>query len=190
MLPCLILGWVFLLIDKNSAICGKGVVIVDKTFVPVVMMMNEEANVRGIKIVITNDFRPEGAKLKDIVVGVNPAKESRHKAGRALDVNLIYKGKIYTSRELQNINKLPKEVAEFIKVIESLQVSTPQDEKSKIRWGGRWKTKDAVHFELQTTKDLYKKLYEENQKQWRGEASSKPIETIRIDYDKINKGGQ
>ncbi len=175
-----------LIFDKNSAIIGKGMAIVDKSFVPVVMMMNEEAKARGIKIIITSEFRPEGKIIRNVVVGVKPARESRHKVGRALDINLIYKGKLYTNTTLKDINKLPKEVAEFIKNIESLEVSTLQDERSRVKWGGRWKTRDAIHFELETSKELYQKLYEENQRQWR-EIDSKLIETIYIDSSKIRK---
>lgn len=160
--------------------------IVDKSFVPVVMMMNEEAKARGIKIIITSEFRPEGKIIRNVIAGVKPARESRHKVGRALDINLIYKGKLYTNTTLKDINKLPKEVAEFIKNIESLEVSTLQDERSRVKWGGRWKTRDAIHFELETSKELYQKLYEENQRQWR-EIDSKLIETIYIDSSKIRK---
>jgi hypothetical protein len=166
---------VSLLFGKDSAF--DKVPTVDRSFAPVAIIMNEAAKKRGITIVLIHDFRREGQELTNTVV--NPAKNSIHKVGRALDINLEHGGKYYNSKMLEKFDELPKEVQEFLKEIEGLKVSTEVgDRESKVIWGGRWKKQDTVHIQMETSDDIYKTLYEENQEQWKGE---KPIKFLHIE---------
>ncbi len=162
------------LIFENSAFSEP--IIVDKTFIPVAIQMNEAALKRGIRIEVQASFRPSGAVLNNVVAGVTPAKRSKHYVGRAIDVNLVDKqGKWWHSKAFAAMRtepKTPQEVVSrsqilgFLTELKSTEISTEIDRGKNPRWGGDFSTFDPVHFDLDLGREAWDKLYQENQKQY------------------------
>jgi hypothetical protein len=111
---------------------------VDKDFVPLAEGMGRLAKDSGITILVQQSFRRAGEPVKAAVVP--PSSTSNHLVGNALDVNLKFKGKRYTSKELrlEGFSALPKEVKAFILSCEK-----------SMRWGGRFESpgEDPIHFD-------------------------------------------
>lgn len=106
-----------------------------------------------VKLFITSSLRtPEQILINTVVT---PAKMSNHFVGCAFDCNIYdSKGKLWTSKELL----YPKnEVKDFIEDVK----------KEGLRWGGDFKKRDVIHFDLplnirfpEQYKEIYTKLHD------------------------------
>jgi len=95
--------------------------------------MNDIALSRGIKIDITSAARPAGQPVKG--AKVDPAKDSFHHVGRAVDVNLVDKdGNRYKFDDLMPGN-LSENIQGFVADVKALRFSTSVDTDRAPRWG-------------------------------------------------------
>jgi len=110
---------------------------VDVSFVRHINFMGNCAEKYNLNIIVTGDgFRKEWASLTNTVV--NPARESNHLVGQAIDINIMNNGTLYNSTRLENFSTLPQPIKDFITECKSFG----------MRWGGDFlKDKDPVHFD-------------------------------------------
>ena len=106
---------------------------IDEDFKPYLDHMNEVAKEHGIKVIVTSSYRPD-TNVKGAIV--TPAQRSNHLIGYAIDCNLqdIKTGEYFNSVKMGDGVGLDES---FIKDVE----------KTGLRWGGRFKAKDVVHFD-------------------------------------------
>ena len=109
----------------------------DVEFVSSLDAINKHAADNSVNLHVTSSFR-----TSTVVPGaiVDPAKQSNHLAGHAIDMNVLYgasKDKWCNSKCLAK-STLPAGVKEFIKAI--------QDDSS-LRWGGDFTKRDTVHID-------------------------------------------
>jgi len=114
---------------KDKPTSGNSIVI-NKDFIPYAQMLNAAAKSAGVTLLITGHFRPYGY----VVTGAKypPAQNSPHKAGMALDVNVITSGGSLCNYDcLSNGNQRT-----FIRAATAMGIS----------WGGDLRSPDYVHF--------------------------------------------
>lgn len=109
---------------------GQGIT-VHEEFVPLLDRMNSFAAPLGITVWVTSSLRGSTHVPGAIVP---PAKMSNHLVGHAVDCNLQVGSVWYNSEALKNPQGV---VLDFIL----------QCEAAHIRWGGRFKVVDSVHFD-------------------------------------------
>jgi hypothetical protein len=145
-----------------SAFVGKSLV-VDKTFLPVIVAMNDIALSRGIKIDVTSATRVSGQPVSNAIV--TPAAKSLHLVGRAVDVNLVDKdGRRFSSSSLQP-GKMSQNIQGFVDDVKATTFSTQIDTNRSPRWGGDFRTVDPVHFDALTSPQNWNQLFNEDQAQ-------------------------
>lgn len=100
-------------------------------FIPLMDAMNEEAKKLNIIVWVMSSFR-----ISIIVPGaiVKPAAMSNHLVGHAIDCNLELDGIWYNHTALENVSG---DILDFIEKCEAIG----------LRWGGRFKKRDSVHFD-------------------------------------------
>ena len=130
--------------------------LIDYDFKPCLDFVNESARKRAIFIYTTSSWRQVGKPVAGAVV--KPAKKGCHFVGHAIDFNLFFKGKMYTSKDLDkdNLDNLPKEIKDFLLECENHPV---------IRWGGYFRVEDDIHMDSGLNLSDPKK-YDEKYKQY------------------------
>ena len=114
---------------KHAAFVGE--CRIDSDFETHLILMGNKAKDLGLVIHVTSSFRTSTDVPGAIV---KPAKMSNHLVGHAIDCNIEEPGKYWNSEAL----KAPSgKVLELIEYLESLG----------MRWGGRFKAVDPVHFD-------------------------------------------
>jgi hypothetical protein len=128
---------------KLSAMTNNAVI--DKSFEPSLVKVNNYAVQSKVKLLITSSFRFPATPLAATVV--NPAKSSNHLVGHAIDINLYY---LNNGKQIpctfgggclkKNLADMPAPVKKFFTQIVS--------DKS-LRWGGLFQTTsyDPVHID-------------------------------------------
>lgn len=104
---------------------------VDEDFIPYLDKMNEVAIKYGVTVIVTSSYRIDANVVGAIV---HPATHSNHMIGHAVDCNLEHEGMYYNS------TKMLSDVGVIKTFIE-------QVEATGMRWGGRFKHPDSVHFD-------------------------------------------
>jgi hypothetical protein len=125
----------------------NGEVQCDNQFVAALQRIDNYAYNHNVKLNVTDSYHP----LNRPVIGaiVRRVSNSNHIAGHAIDANIIYQGKSYTSDayltahefDPSKFDKLPQSVKDFINDIKNDSLRAPND--LKLRWGGVWKGKDC-----------------------------------------------
>lgn len=118
-------------------------VLVHKTFSPQLNNLEMYAKNNNVRLIVTNSYRPPNNSLKKTIV--RPAKRSNHLAGYAIDFNVKYKNKTYTSSDLEksNYTKLPSNIKNFFGRVRK---------DKKLRWGGDFYHEDPVHIDYPLNK--------------------------------------
>ncbi|MGH1385777.1 M15 family metallopeptidase [Kordia sp.] len=123
----------------------------DVEFVPSLEKINDYAKQANVFVYVTSSFRTttnvQGAIVK-------PATFSNHLAGHGIDMNLQYgNGGWANSTVLAKYPNVPAPVKQFL----SLIINDP-----KLRWGGKFNTKDPVHIDDHLNKDraAWRKRYQ------------------------------
>ena len=123
---------------KNiSGKCGAQILI-HKGFKKHIEQIDKYADANNIKLIINHSYRPKNYNLSGAIV--TPAKLSNHYCGFAIDFNIKYNGKIYSSIEFEKSswNNLPSNIHNFINDIRK---------NKDLRWGGDFQIKDVVHID-------------------------------------------
>lgn len=138
-----------LVIYKSQNIKGhkNSPVIIDSLFVPTLNKINTIAKNNNLTVVVTHSFRKANKKLTGAIV--KPAKYSNHLTGHAIDMNIVYKNKWYTSRRLRksNLRNLPYSIQNFVNGLRK---------EPNIRWGGDFRSEDPIHIDDNFNSDLTK----------------------------------
>lgn len=123
----------------------------DVQFVPSLEKINGYAKQANVFVFVTSSFRTttnvQGAIVK-------PATFSNHLAGHGIDMNLQFgNGGWANSTVLAKYPNVPEPVKQFLTLI----INDP-----KLRWGGKFNTKDPVHIDDHLNKDraVWKKRYQ------------------------------
>lgn len=113
-------------------------ILVNRDFLPQMKIIEDYAKKYDVKVVVTQSYRYKGPEPGDCVA--EPVKHSNHLAGYAIDFNLKYKHKTYTSQDLrrENLANLPENIRDFIQAIR---------EEPALRWGGDFKKENPVHID-------------------------------------------
>ena len=140
--------------DRISGFRGRQI-LVHRDFLPQMKIINEYAKKNGLKVVVTQSYRFKDQEPGNYIV--DPVKHSNHLAGYAIDFNLVYRHKTYTSKELnrENLANLPVNIRDFIQEIR-------QD--PALRWGGDFTKEDPVHIDYP--------LNINNPEQWTADSAS------------------
>ena len=108
----------------------------DVQFVQALKKINNYAEAAGVFLHITSSFRTTTNVAGAIV---QPAIFSNHLAGHGIDMNLVYgNGSWANSKVMAKYPHVPAPVRQFLKFI----IDDP-----KLRWGGKFRTKDPVHID-------------------------------------------
>ena len=121
--------------SKNGCIFSEQPICIHADFEKSLLMMENEAKKKGLKVIVTSSLRSPTSAVGDAVV--RPASMSNHHVGHAVDVNLICKGIRYGSQTFADKQFIPKEVRRFIHSVCG----------RGLRWGGNFGTPDYVHFD-------------------------------------------
>ena len=113
----------------------------DRRFFPKLDAIDDCAGRHGVKVYITDSYRPVGRIVNGIVKQANC---SNHAAGHAIDMNVQYKlrdgtKKICNSDCLGNPRGRPQAVSDFLQCVKN----------AGLRWGGDFSPRDPVHFDDQ-----------------------------------------
>lgn len=113
-------------------------VTVDEDFVPELKRLASYAEQCHLQIWVTSSTRALDNQVRGAIV--TPATQSCHHIGHAIDMNLMFEGKIYNSKKLSKENHphLPQELQQFFTLVR---------EDEKLRWGGDFSTPDPVHID-------------------------------------------
>jgi RHS repeat-associated protein len=138
--------------------------VVDQSYLPVIIGMNDLAKERGIEIKVQQMMRESGKDVKGAIV--KPATRSNHLIGRGMDVNLIDSdGTYYNSKKL-NMKDMSDNMKGFIVDVKEMKSTSQFDKAESPRWGGDFKTKDPVHFDMASSQKTFDALFDDNQKQF------------------------
>lgn len=107
-------------------------------FVPALRRVAELADGWGVQVYVTHSMRYPGRLVSGAVV--KPATRSNHLVGHAIDMNVRWRGELFTSRHLADLANVPSDVRDFIRAI------NPQEDVH-LRWGGTFATPDVVHID-------------------------------------------
>ncbi|MCG8568006.1 MAG: M15 family metallopeptidase [Desulfobacterales bacterium] len=130
-------------------------VLIHRDFYPHAEVLRVMARSRGVELVVTQGYRAPGKPVRDTVV--TPAVRSNHLAGHALDMNPRYRGKTYTSEDMNwtHFGELPPPVQDFLMAVR---------DHGLLRWGGSFSTPDVVHVDLPLNLEdeaLWNRYYQE-----------------------------
>jgi hypothetical protein len=123
--------------DQIKGNNGKQILI-NKDFYPHIQKIDAYASQHHVVLLVNQAYRDEKQKVRGAIV--QPGTISNHQAGFALDMNIRYQGRTYTSSELKRskFNKLPVDIQNFLNDIRKDQ---------NLRWGGDFNTQDPVHID-------------------------------------------
>jgi hypothetical protein len=116
-------------------------VLVHKNFIPYMEIIDSLAGVNNLVLQINSSYRlPESKPGRSVV---RQAGNSNHKAGFAIDINIIYDGQKYFYHNLKksNLKNQPQSIQNFITAIRK---------EKKLRWGGNFG--DPVHIDYALNK--------------------------------------
>jgi hypothetical protein len=119
---------------RGSQFTGK-IVLADVEFFDTLAKINQFAADNGLEIYVTSSARQQGVTVGGAIVP--PASRSNHLVGHAIDMNVMLRGSLFTSRELKNFTRLPQEIQKFIQSIRD----------ANLRWGGDFSDPDPVHID-------------------------------------------
>ncbi len=122
---------------KHQAIESDSPILINRDFLQSVEKMEELAAAHSINLTVTSSFRNPKVQLRNTVVV--PSNMSNHHVGHALDVNFLYKGKLYGCSSFTDRCGPPSEVCRFIREVKKTVPS--------IRWGGDFTVPDYIHFD-------------------------------------------
>lgn len=113
-------------------------ILIHKDFEPHIEKINEYATNNNVELIINQAYRSSKQTLNRVVA--EPAKQSNHLAGFAIDFNIISNDIKYFSNDLRrnNLTKLPKNIQDFIADIRK---------DKDLRWGGDFRKEDPVHID-------------------------------------------
>lgn len=128
------------LVDYTNANFTNRKVRADTEFTDSLDAIAKHAEDAKVKVFITDSFRASAADVDLSKAVVDPAQNSNHFAGHAIDMNLQYgNGEFCNSTCLKGAeDKWPEPVKTFIDAIRS---------DSGLDWGGDFKNKDVVHID-------------------------------------------
>lgn len=111
---------------------------IDRDFVAPMNRVAEYAKKCDVKIWVTSSTRNLGDQVRGAIVP--PASRSCHHVGHAIDMNVMFDGKLYNSQKLRknNLLNLPAAIGKFINMIR---------EDDILRWGGDFNVEDPVHID-------------------------------------------
>jgi D-alanyl-D-alanine carboxypeptidase len=134
----------------HQALTGD-VLRVDQEFEPKILELAEQAAKLSVSIWVTSSLREPYRPVDGAIV--EPARLSNHHIGHALDMNVLFGGKLYGSSVLGNLPTLPHNVQKFLK--EAIA-------GAQLKWGGDFTTPDVVHiddrFNIQKPAEFQAKL--------------------------------
>jgi len=113
-------------------------ILVNKNFIDELKTLDQYAEETDIELIVNQSFRIVNPKGRNNVV--EPADNSNHKVGHAIDFNIKYNGKTFVSSEVikKNLSKLPPNVQSFFQKVRT---------NKGIRWGGEFNIEDPVHID-------------------------------------------
>ena len=122
---------------------------------PHIKQLEAFAEQHNIELKVIQGYRNPGQSLQNTVV--KPATKSNHFAGYAIDFNIRFKGKTYTSVDMKkrNFNELPSNIQAFFDLVRR---------DIDLRWGGDFYREDPVHIDSP--------LNEKNPEKWAGHSNS------------------
>jgi hypothetical protein len=111
-------------------------ILVNKDFIDEMNTLNLYAAENDLTLIVNQGFRYKDPKGSGNVV--EPVDNSNHKAGYAIDFNIVYNGKKYLAKDLkrQNLSRLPRSIQSFIQQVRNHHT---------LRWGGDFHKQDPVH---------------------------------------------
>jgi len=123
--------------SRFSAYRGRQILF-HRQFLNTIDQIHTYAVKHNLHLLITQSLRHPGKKIAGAIV--TPAVKSNHLAGHAFDFNIIFRGKVYESKDLvkDNFRHIPVNIVEFIE-----EIRLNQD----IRWGGDFSNQDPVHLD-------------------------------------------
>lgn len=111
-------------------------IIVDNAFLEYIWTMDNLALENDLQLLVQGrGFRESGVPVRNAIV--DPAQNSNHHVGHAVDINIVYNGTLYNSSKLANYNSLPQAIKNFISGCK----------RNGLRWGGDFTVADPVHFD-------------------------------------------
>jgi hypothetical protein len=113
-------------------------ILVNKAFVDEMNTLNQYAAENALTLIVNQGYRYQDPKGPGNVV--DPVDNSNHKAGYAIDFNILYKGKKYLANNLtrQKLSNLPRNIQAFIQQVRNHHT---------LRWGGDFNRQDPVHID-------------------------------------------
>lgn len=129
-------------------------VVVDLAFVPCMDKINNYARENNVVICVTHSFRRKNQKLTKTIVPM--ATKSNHLVGHAIDMNVLFNGVLYESKDMYKTkwDTLPLNVKNFLNQVRKDPI---------LRWGGDFSPEDPVHIDdklFSRNPALWQKLYE------------------------------
>jgi RHS repeat-associated protein len=138
--------------------------IVDQSYLPVIVGMNDLAKARGIEINVQQMMRASGKDVKGAIV--KPATRSNHLIGRGVDVNFTDKDNTFYNSKMLSTKNMSENIKGFVSEVKMIKSTSQFDKAESPRWGGDFKTKDPVHFDMASSRKTFNALFDENQKQF------------------------
>ncbi|MBK1662158.1 M15 family metallopeptidase, partial [Paracraurococcus ruber] len=115
-------------------------VLVNAAFLPGLDALDAAAEATGVRLLLNQAFRLEGAAVAGAVVP--PATRSQHLIGHAVDLNILAGGVTITSG-MMAAGSIPQPARDFIAAAK----------RAGLRWGGDFGRPDPVHFDLRVPDD-------------------------------------
>ena len=130
-------------------------ILINKSFLPQMKRLEAYAQQHNIEIKVIQGYRNPGQSLQNTVV--EPATKSNHFSGFAIDFNIRFKGKTFTSVDMKknNLNELPSNIQAFFDLVRR---------DMDLRWGGDFYREDPVHIDSP--------LNDENPEKWAQHSNS------------------
>jgi hypothetical protein len=124
------------IVDVDHPALKGQVLRADIDFRDKVIALAERAAARNMEILVTSSLREPYKPVSGTVVA--PAQFSNHHVGHAFDMNILFAGTLYGSRQLSDLGSLPADLQSFL----HLDV-----QQSQLTWGGTFNTPDVVHID-------------------------------------------
>ena len=143
-------------------------ILVNESFLPQMKQLGKFASQNNLVLFVIHSYRPNGSLIINAIV--NPVSLSNHQVGYAIDINIKYKRKVYTSSDLRldNMNNLPSSICRFLVQVRECKI---------MPWGGDFNIPDPVHVDYPlninnynhflTCKTMCTKDYTEAKRRWK-----------------------
>ena len=141
-------------------------ILVHKRFLPHLKRIDSYAKKSRVKIKVVQSYRYEKKKIRKTVV--EPAKWSNHLAGYAIDMNISYKNRGYSSKNLSksNCKNWPVALRDFIGAVRR---------DGDLRWGGDFSTPDPVHIDCPLNRDSIQLWKQYKDSCWQDYRNAAPV---------------